>query len=170
MYQLIIWSSDWRAEVRLPVAQSNRSAELISTACVWGRGRRRQRLAAAALWCKAARLLGPPVHTWFALLRGHSTLPASLRLWTQGCSGILADFPQAAREGRTQRLGRAALPGRVALDQSEVFRTTWRELDFTAGLGAIWLLFWMGEKEFSTGPRGSAGALFPRSAGSLWPN
>lgn len=40
MYQLIIWSSDWRAEVRLPVAQSNRSAELISTACVWGEGGR----------------------------------------------------------------------------------------------------------------------------------
>lgn len=92
MYQLIIWSSDWRAEVRLPAAQSSRAAEPISRACACGVGEGRGG-GGGLLLPSDAKQRGCWDHTCAYLVcthRGHSTLPASLRLWTQGCSGILA--------------------------------------------------------------------------------
>lgn len=167
MYQLIIWSSDWRAEVRLPVAQSSQAAEPISRACARGGGAGEVVAGCCYPLMQSSEAAGTtPVHTWFALIEvtALSRLP-----WGFGHKDVqvswLADFPQAARGVTHTAAGEgAALPGGcVALDQNGVFRTTWRELDFTAGLGAIWLLFWMGEKEFSTGPGGLRGALSPEA-------
>lgn len=82
MYQQIIWYSDWKAEVRLPLAQRRRLAVAHMVGVGWG----------GQLPSDAGQQ-GCRDHAPAYLVcthRGHNTLPASLRLWTQVCSGIPA--------------------------------------------------------------------------------
>lgn len=60
MYQQIIWYSDWKAEVRLPLAQRRRLAVAHMVGVGWG---------GSYPLMQGSKAAGTtPLHTWFALI------------------------------------------------------------------------------------------------------